>query len=178
MSATIAYDISLQQAITATFTKLQHQLLAQVAASTGLTWFMDNRKEMYVFAKRASNWKFKQKIEAKWLITRMLSALKEKTDDLVREFFENPHTKMACAVAKAAQELRKRQQLEGRQGDQSDVDGRKKGEQVAEAEDVMEVDGTGPSGVPKAAAPKEKALTAVIPEHGFGIKTLGTRMYP
>ena len=46
MSATIAYDISSQQAVTATFTELQQQLLAQVAAGTGLTWFMDNRKEM------------------------------------------------------------------------------------------------------------------------------------
>ncbi|KAF9492867.1 hypothetical protein BDN71DRAFT_1509086 [Pleurotus eryngii] len=160
MSATIAYDISSQQAITATFTELQQQLLAQVAASTGLTWFMDNRKEMYAFAKRASNRKFKQEIEAKWLITRTLSALKEKTDNLVREFFENPHMKMACAVAEATQELRKRQQSEGRRGDQSDVDGRKKGEWVAKAEDAMEVDGTGPSGVPKAAAPKEKVPTA------------------
>ncbi|KAF9486814.1 hypothetical protein BDN71DRAFT_1514606 [Pleurotus eryngii] len=161
MSATIAYDISSQQAVTATFTELQQQLLAQVAAGTGLTWFMDNRKEMYVFAKRASNWKFKQEIEAKWLIMWMLSTLKEKMDDLVREFFENPRTKMACTVAKAAQELRKQQQLEGRQGDQSDMDGRKKGERVAEAEDAMEVDGTGPSGVPKAAAPKEKVPTAL-----------------
>ncbi|KAF9487109.1 hypothetical protein BDN71DRAFT_1514289 [Pleurotus eryngii] len=164
MSATIAYDISSQQAITATFTKLQQQLLAQVAAGTGLTWFMDNRKEMpslqYVFAKRASNRKFKQEIEAKWLITRTLSALKEKTDKLIREFFDNPRTKTACTVAQAAQELRKQQQLEGRQGDQSDADGRKKGKQVAEAKDTMEVDGTGPSGVPKAAAPKEKVPTA------------------
>ncbi|KAF9490631.1 hypothetical protein BDN71DRAFT_1511120 [Pleurotus eryngii] len=135
MSAIIAYDISSQQAVTATFTELQQQLLAQ---------------EMYAFAKRASNRKFKQEIEAKWLITRTLSTLKEKTDELIREFFDNPHTKTACAVAEAAQELRKQQQLEGR----------KKGEQVAEAEDAMEVDGTGPSGVPKAAAPKEKVPTA------------------
>ncbi|KAF9487329.1 hypothetical protein BDN71DRAFT_1594555 [Pleurotus eryngii] len=161
MSATIAYDISSQQAVTATFTELQQQLLAQVAAGTGLTWFMDNRKEMYAFAKRASNRKFKQEIEAKWLITRTLSALKEKTDDLIREFFENPRTKTACTVAEAAQEQRKRQKSEGEGGraDQSGADSRKEGERVAEAEDAMEVDGTGPSGVPKAAAP-EKALTA------------------
>ncbi|KAF9489680.1 hypothetical protein BDN71DRAFT_1593265 [Pleurotus eryngii] len=107
---------------------------------------MDNRKEM--------------EIEAKWLITRTLSALKEKTDDLLREFFENPRTKTACAVAEAAQELRKQQKSEGGQADQSGTDSRKEGERVAEAEDTMEVDGTGPSGVLKAAAPKEKALTA------------------
>ncbi|KAF9489833.1 hypothetical protein BDN71DRAFT_1511793 [Pleurotus eryngii] len=141
MSATIAYDISSQQAVTTTFTELQ-------------------QKEMYVFTKRASNQKFKQEIEAKWLITRMLSALKEKTDNLVREFFENPCMKTACAIAEATQELQKQQQSEGRRGDQSDVDGRKKGEQVAKAKDAMEVDGTGPSGVPKAAVPKEKAPTA------------------
>ncbi|KAF9497070.1 hypothetical protein BDN71DRAFT_1505306 [Pleurotus eryngii] len=121
---------------------------------------MDNRKEMYAFAKRASNRKFKQEIEAKWLITRALSALKEKTDNLVREFFENPRTKTACAVAEAAQELRKWQKSEGGRADQSGADSRKEGERVAKAEDAMEVDGTGPSGVPKAAAPKEKAPTA------------------
>ncbi|KAF9491506.1 hypothetical protein BDN71DRAFT_1433940 [Pleurotus eryngii] len=161
MSAVIAYDISSQQAVTATFTKLQQQLLAQVTASSGLTWFMDNRKEMYTFAKRASNRKFKKEIEAKWLITRTLSALKEKTDELIREFFDNPHTKTACAITKAAQELRKRQQSEGGQADQSSVDSRKKGERVAEAEDAMEVDGTGPSGMPKTPAPKEKVPTAL-----------------
>ncbi|KAF9490241.1 hypothetical protein BDN71DRAFT_1593020, partial [Pleurotus eryngii] len=120
---------------------------------------MDNRKEMYAFAKRALNRKFKQEIEAKWLITRTLSTLKEKTDDLVREFFENPRTKTACAVAEAARELRKQQKSEGGRADQSGVDSRKEGERVAEAEDAMEVDGTGPSGVPKAAAPKDKAPT-------------------
>ncbi|KAF9487226.1 hypothetical protein BDN71DRAFT_1514171 [Pleurotus eryngii] len=165
MSAIIAYDISSQQAVTATFTELQQQLLAQVAAGSGLTWFMDNRKEMpslqYAFAKRASNRKLKKEIEAKWLITRTLSALKEKTDKLIREFFDNLRTKTACAVAEAAQELRKRQQSEGRRGDQSDVDSRKKGEQVAEAEDTMEVDGTRPSGMPKTPVPKEKVLTAL-----------------
>ncbi|KAF9486804.1 hypothetical protein BDN71DRAFT_1555770, partial [Pleurotus eryngii] len=160
MSAIIAYDISSQQAVTATFTELQQQLLAQVAAGMGLTWFMDNRKEMYAFAKRASNRKFKQEIEAKWLITRTLSVLKEKMDDLIREFFENPRTKTACAVTEATQELWKQQKSEGGQADQSSVDSRKKAERVAKAENVMEVDGTGPSGVPKAAAPKEKVATA------------------
>ncbi|KAF9489132.1 hypothetical protein BDN71DRAFT_1512429 [Pleurotus eryngii] len=82
-------------------------------------------------------------IEAKWLITRTLSTLKEKTDELIREFFDNPCTKTARAVAEAAQELRKRQQSE------------------AEAEDAMEVEGTGPSGMPKAPAPKEKVATAL-----------------
>ena len=86
--------------------------------------------------------------------------MKEKTDDLVRDFFENPRTKTACAVAEAARELRKRQKSEGGRADQSGVDSRKEGERVAEAEDAMEVDGTGPSGVPKAAAPKDKAPTA------------------
>ncbi|KAF9488908.1 hypothetical protein BDN71DRAFT_1435767 [Pleurotus eryngii] len=122
MFAIIAYDVSSQQAITATFTKLQQQLLAQ-----------------YMFAKRASNRKFKQEIEAKWLITRTLSALKKKTDKLVREFFDNPHTKTACTIAKAAQELQKRQQSEGGRAGQSGMDSsRKKGERVAEAEDAME----------------------------------------
>ena len=69
-------------------------------------------------------------------------------------------TKTACAVAEAARELRKRQKSEGGRADQSGVDSRKEGERVAEAEDAMEVDGTGPSGVPKAAAPKDKAPTA------------------
>ncbi|KAF9492635.1 hypothetical protein BDN71DRAFT_1509327 [Pleurotus eryngii] len=160
MSAIITYDISSQQAVTATFTELQQQLLAQVAAGSGLTWFMDNRKEMYVFAKRPSNRKFKKEIEAKWLITQTLSALKEKMDELIREFFDNLRTKTACAVAEAAQELRKQQQSEGGQADQSGMDSRKKGEQVAEAEDTMEVDGTGPSGMPKAPAPKGKVPTA------------------
>ncbi|KAF9497907.1 hypothetical protein BDN71DRAFT_1504329 [Pleurotus eryngii] len=163
MSAIIAFNVSSQQAVTVTFTELQQQQLAQVAAGTGLTWFMENRKEMpslqYAFTKRASNRKFKQEIEAKWLITRMLSALKEKTDDLIREFFENPRTKTACAVAEAAQELRKWQQSEGGRADQSGMDSRKKGERVAKAEDAMEVDGTGPSEMPKAPAPKEKVLT-------------------
>ncbi|KAF9488824.1 hypothetical protein BDN71DRAFT_1435858 [Pleurotus eryngii] len=152
MSAIIAYDVSSQQAITATFTKLQQQLLAQVAAGTGLTWFMENRKEMsdgpslqYAFAKRASNRKFKQEIEAKWLIMRTLRALKEKMDKL-----------MACAIAKAAQELRKRQQSEVGGADQPGTDSRKKGEQVAKAEDAMEVDGTGPSGMLKAQMEKGK----------------------
>ncbi|KAF9494652.1 hypothetical protein BDN71DRAFT_1431594 [Pleurotus eryngii] len=159
MSAIIAYDVSSQQAITATYTELQQQLLIQVAAGTGLTWFMENRKKMYMFAKRASNRKFKQEIEAKWLIMRTLSALKEKTDELVREFFDNLHMKMACTIAKAAQELRKRQQSEGGRAGQSGVDSsRKKGEQVAKAEEAMEVDGTGPLGMPKAQAPKEKVM--------------------
>ncbi|KAF9491178.1 hypothetical protein BDN71DRAFT_1434161 [Pleurotus eryngii] len=114
MSAIIAYNVSSQQAITATFTELQQQLLTQVTASTGLTWFMENRKEMYTFTKRASNRKFKQEIEAKWLITQTLSTLKKKTDKLVREFFDNPHMKMACTITEAAQELRKWQQSEGR----------------------------------------------------------------
>ncbi|KAF9487348.1 hypothetical protein BDN71DRAFT_1436929 [Pleurotus eryngii] len=159
MSTIIAYDVSSQQAVTATFTELQQQLLAQVTAGTGLTWFMKNQKEMYVFAKRASNRKFKQEIEAKWLITWTLSALKEKMDKLVREFFDNLHTKMACAVAEAAQELRKRQQSEGGRADQSSVDSRKKGEQVAEAEEAMEVDGIGPSGMLEAPVPREKVPT-------------------
>ncbi|KAF9499289.1 hypothetical protein BDN71DRAFT_1428303 [Pleurotus eryngii] len=42
----------------------------------------------------------------------MLSMLKEKKDDLVEEFFENLHMKVACAIAKATQELRKWQQTE------------------------------------------------------------------
>ncbi|KAF9491333.1 hypothetical protein BDN71DRAFT_1434065 [Pleurotus eryngii] len=173
MSAIIAYNISSQQAITATFTELQQQqLLAQVAASSGLTWFMDNRKEMYAFTKRASNQKFKKEIEAKWLITRTLSALKEKTDELIREFFDNLRTKMACAVAEAAQELWKRQQSEGGRADQSGMDSRKKGERVAEAEDTMEVDGTRPSGMPKTPAPKEKVPTAPKPR----IETLDEAM--
>ncbi|WP_248789262.1 hypothetical protein, partial [Escherichia coli] len=46
MSAIIAYNVSSQQAVTATFTELQQQLLAQVTAGTGLTWFMKNQKEM------------------------------------------------------------------------------------------------------------------------------------
>ncbi|KAF9486637.1 hypothetical protein BDN71DRAFT_1564665, partial [Pleurotus eryngii] len=65
-----------------------------------------------------------------------------------------------CAVAEAAQELRKRQKSEGGRADQSGMDSRKEGERVAEAEDAMEVDGTGPSGVPKAAVPKDKVPTA------------------
>ncbi|KAF9490091.1 hypothetical protein BDN71DRAFT_1434931 [Pleurotus eryngii] len=142
MSAIIAYNISSQQAVTTTFTELQQQLLAQ-----------------YAFTKRASNRKFKQEIEAKWLITQTLSTLKEKTDELVREFFDNLRTKTACAVAEAAQELQKRQQSEGGRADQSGVESRKKGEWVAKAEDAMEVDGTGPSGMPKAPAPKEKVAT-------------------
>ncbi|KAF9490100.1 hypothetical protein BDN71DRAFT_1511583 [Pleurotus eryngii] len=150
MSAIIAYDVSSQRAVTATFTELQQQLLAQ----------SDGPSLQYMFAKRASNQKFKQEIEAKWLIMRTLSTLKEKMDELVREFFDNPHTKMACAVAEAAQELWKRQQSEGGRADQSGMDSRKKGEQVAEAEEVMEVDDTGPLGMPKAPAPKEKVATA------------------
>ncbi|KAF9491578.1 hypothetical protein BDN71DRAFT_1579358 [Pleurotus eryngii] len=156
MSAIIAYDVSSQQAVTTTFTELQQQLLAQVTASTGLTWFMENQKEMYTFAKRASNRKFKQEIEAKWLITWTLSTLKEKTDKLVREFFDNPRTKTACTIAKATWELQKQQQSEGGQADQSGMDSRKKEERVAEAKDTMEVDGTAPLGMPKAPAPKEK----------------------
>ncbi|KAF9493262.1 hypothetical protein BDN71DRAFT_1432614 [Pleurotus eryngii] len=159
MSTIIAYNVSFQQAITVTFTKLQQQLLAHVAASTGLTWFMENQKEMYTFTKRASNRKFKQEIEAKWLIMRMLSALKEKMDKLVREFFDNLCTKTACTVAEPAQELQKWQQSEGGQADQSSMDSGKKREWIAEAKDTMEVDGTGPLGMPKAQAPKEKVLT-------------------
>ncbi|KAF9499017.1 hypothetical protein BDN71DRAFT_1428366 [Pleurotus eryngii] len=101
MSTIIAYNVSSLQAVTETFTKLQQQLLAHVAASTGLTWFMDNQKVMYVFAKRASNRKFKQEIDTKWLITWTLSMLKEKTDKLT-----------ACTVAEVAQELWKWQQSE------------------------------------------------------------------
>ncbi|KAF9497902.1 hypothetical protein BDN71DRAFT_1429091 [Pleurotus eryngii] len=156
MSAIIAYNVSSQQAVTATFTELQQQLLAQVTASTGLTWFMENQKEMYVFAKRASNRKFKQEIDTKWLITQTLSALKEKTDEL-------------------------QQQSEGGQADQSSMDSGKKGEQVAEAKEVMEVDGTGPSGMPKAPAPKEKVPTPpkrhnVEDHEGLRIKRLDEAM--
>ncbi|KAF9488255.1 hypothetical protein BDN71DRAFT_1436275 [Pleurotus eryngii] len=143
-------------AVTQTFTELQQQLLGHIAAGTGLTWFMENRKLMYVFAKRASNRKFKKEIEAKWLIMRTLSALKEKKDDLVVEFFENPRTKTACAIAEATQELQKQQQMEGRRAyDQSRVDSGMKGEPVAVAKDTMEVDGTGPSGIPKVVKKEE-----------------------
>ncbi|KAF9487510.1 hypothetical protein BDN71DRAFT_1436797 [Pleurotus eryngii] len=136
MSAIITYNVSSQQAVTETFTELQQQMLAH-----------------YMFAKRVSNKEFKQEIEAKWLIMQMLSMLKEKKDNLVQELFENLCIKTACTVTEAIQELQKQQQMEGRQADWSGVDSRKKGEQVVEAKDAMEVDDTGPSGMQKAPAP-------------------------